>query len=67
MLPIEYIIRGMALSRITLVAHLQARLFQPKTISPVYLALETALLTTEITTPVTGILSQSPLLSKTTM
>lgn len=57
----------MALSRITVVAHLQARLFQPKTISPVYLALETALLITEITSLATGIPLQSPLLSKTTM
>ena len=57
----------MADLRITIVAHLQARLSQPKTISPVYLALEIARLTIEINTLVTRTLSQSPLLLKTTM
>lgn len=57
----------MADSRITLVAHLQAHLSQPKTISPVYLALEIARLTIEEITLVTRTLSQSPLLLKTTM
>ena len=65
MLPIEYITRGMAQPWITLVAHPQAHLSQPKPILPVCLALEIARLTIEITTLVTATHSQSLQLSMT--